>query len=258
MLPTPVYITAAAGFLLGVQFGLPIAAMNTVFMGLVAWAICGFRLTSSETKPGKIETNPTFRATEHSGVFIIKAANNAAMTTAEYGQAIIGWACRAFPPTMSAILDSPDQALIMEKVRENPFPLELQLIALHSAIYWVYALSVIKAPEKIMTDLDKGLESGLSELHDPQGAPFDTNLKELYMISFKAYFLAQTKVLHDPEGDYSNLVSQSFFHMLSQAYKVDPGSIETVTRFYLGNIIDGLVPTHLAMLKNDLGISFRE
>ncbi|WP_296217661.1 hypothetical protein [Pseudomonas sp. UBA2684] len=255
-MPTPVYITAAVGFLLGIQFGPSIAAMNTVFMGLVAWAICGFRLTSPEAKPANIENNSPTLTAAHPGVFIIKAANDASMSTTEYGQAVIGWACQAFPSSMGAILESPDQSLIMKKIRENPFPLELQLIALHSSIYWVYALSVSKAPESIVTELNRGLEVGLSKLHDPQGAPFDTSLKELYMISFKAYFSAQTKVFNDHEGDYPDLVSQSFFHILSQVYKVNPGQIETITRFHLGHIIDDLTPTHLIILKNELGISF--
>ena len=257
MLPTPVYITAAAGFLLGIQFGPSIAAMNTVFMGLVAWAICGFRLTSPETKQDNIKKPPAL-TTAHSSAFIIKAANDATMNTAEYGEAVIGWACQVFPSSMSAILESPDQSLIMEKIRKNPFPLEIQLIALYSATYWVYALSVCKAPESIITDLNKGLEIGLTKLHAPQGEPFDASLKELYMISFKAYFSAQTKVFNDHEGDHSSLVSQSFFHILSQVYKVNPEQIETITRFHLGHIVDNLTPIQLSILKNDLGISFRE
>ncbi len=258
MFPTPVYIAATAGFLLGIQFGPSITAINTAFMGLIAWAVCGFRLTSQEAKPRSIENCPPIPSTAHPGSFIIKSANNAPMSTAEYGQAVIGWACQAFPSSMSAIVESPDQSLIMRKIRKNPFPLELQLIALHSAIYWVYALSVSRAPESIITDLKRGLEVGLTKLHDPQGAPFDASLKELYMISFKAYFSAQTKVFNDHMGNHPDLVSQSFFHILPQVYKVSPEQIETITRFHLGHIIDDITPAHLTILKNDLGISFRE
>lgn len=256
MLPTPVYITAAAGFFLGIQFGPSIAALNAIFMGLVAWAINGFRLTSEKEKVTNTRNTPP-ATTSSPGVFIIKSRNDSSLSITEYGQAVTDWACDDFPSSMRAILKSPDQSLLMERIRESPFSLELQLIALHSAIYWVYALSVCKAPVSITDDLKKGLEIGLTKLRDSYGEPFDQGLKEFFLVTFKSYLSAQTMCIDDYE-EYYDLVSVSFIHKLSQVYQVNPEQIDITTRTYLGGIVDTLTPEYLTMLKDDLGISFRK
>ncbi|WP_146218705.1 hypothetical protein [Halomonas sp. LBP4] len=198
------------------------------------------------------------------GMFVFGNLSGVQMTPSQFGQAIIEWAHQSSKSTLATIVDSPDSSLLMMKIREAPFQVELQLIALDVATYMTYASDVLRIPNQAAVELKHGMEEGLRRMRDPQGKPFDSALHEMFSISLNAYMKAVREefknsstsdpLVVNPKG---GLPSQVFFHITRQAYFMRNESIDPATQFLVGNIIDNLVTISMSSLKDDLGVCYK-
>lgn len=195
--------------------------------------------------------------------------NDRLLNAKEYGYWSLRWACPNADQAFNKLHSDPFKSMpIVVQGRAAPFLINLQLIALHAACYWVYAATLPHLAGTISTDsytetlrlLKCGLEDGVKDLrHGDQ--PYSNELVALFMNSFKMFHdsipsdIVGARI--KDKGIINVTLSQTatrFILGTARLYKIDPKELDVASELTLAGFVDDIFLDLILSMKDLVSI----
>jgi len=120
----------------------------------------------------------------------------------------------------------------------NSFHMYLQVLALFTASYWVYAIKILSVSEEIIDEFEIGFNDSISDLLEPDGQPLsERNKKLLYAYSRKYLFSMFDEFGETEKTDAPfSVLSANFIEMI-EYYFLEKNKMDILERMRITNQI---------------------
>lgn len=103
-------------------------------------------------------------------------ADGSRLAASEFGHGLLRWSHQPAQELFETCFGANGPGAMLpggDLIAAKPFVAHLYLTALFVGSYLAYARSVLKAPDAVLAEANKGLSKGLKELLEPNGTPFE-------------------------------------------------------------------------------------
>ena len=198
------------------------------------------------------------------GSYIFQKQGRQSLPPAHYGYHSIRWSFEAAQTSINALRSREfDKEGLISKLISNPFPGELQYMALIMAAYLTYGTQICAVPEQAVKELYRGVDDGLKDLRTPNDEPYDAELISFFKGAIGKYYRAQTKDLEANEHHFnvdSSNTAKEFVDMLllSYSHKIDSVPDQLEILMHLNASATSIVLATYETLKDNFGLTYQQ